>query len=215
MLSKYALPLLVQSFHTDRHLEEPHCSDARGGLHSPQDSDDWQSMGTWELGLQHLGYGGAGDYGLDRITSTSTIQTGAEFSMDGVLMSVVNTTDYFLGQFGVGITQGNFGDTVAKSPLTSAVETSGLIPSYSYGYTAGAHYRLSYPQSCLGSHLANHVQGICRRPLRWEGLTHLDLRPMIPSSRFPRKTLSFGPLFAESKSRRMGPRLPPKTGAQM
>jgi hypothetical protein len=99
-------------------------------------------LGSYGLGLDHLGYDGVGQYGLDSIQSTSHIQKDASFSMDGVLMSAVNTTDYFLGQFGVGITQGDFGNgLVAESPLTMAVKDFGLIPSYSYGYTAGAYYR--------------------------------------------------------------------------
>lgn len=125
----------------DCHLGEPHCSNARGGLYNPKDSKDWDSMGTWGLGLEHLGYGGVGQYGLDSLQSHSNIQHDAKFSMDGALISVINTTDYFLGQFGVGVTQGNFGKSVEKSPLTKAVEKYGLIHSYSYGYTAGASYR--------------------------------------------------------------------------
>ncbi|KAJ4322617.1 hypothetical protein N0V84_004755 [Fusarium piperis] len=55
-------------------------------------------------------------------------------------MAAVNTTSYLNGFFGLGITQGNFNGTVAESPLTQAVRDYGLIPSYSFGYTAGAHY---------------------------------------------------------------------------
>lgn len=61
--------------------------------------------------------------------------------MSNVLIATVNTTDYLNGLLGLGITQGNFGGTVAESPLTQAVKEFGWIPSYSYGYTAGAHYR--------------------------------------------------------------------------
>lgn len=60
--------------------------------------------------------------------------------MNDVLIASINTTDYLHGLFGLGITQGNFNGTVADSPLTQAVSQYGLIPSYSFGYTAGAHY---------------------------------------------------------------------------
>jgi hypothetical protein len=63
--------------------------------------------------------------------------------MGETLVSAINTTSHFLGIFGLGITQGNFKSTVARSPLTVAVQDTGIIPSYSYGYTAGAHYRQS------------------------------------------------------------------------
>lgn len=123
-------------------VDEPHCSDARGGLYRPQDSNDWDDLGTWHLGLDDLGYSGNGQYGFDRVKATSEIQSGRGFSMDQTLTAAINTTDHFLGILGLGITQGNFNSTVARSPLTVAVQEYGLIPSYSYGYTAGAHYSM-------------------------------------------------------------------------
>lgn len=116
------------------------CSSARGGVYTPEKSSRWTSMGTWQLGLDFLGYGANGIYGLDFVESHSTI-SNSDLSMQNVLTAAVNSTDYFLGLFGLGITQGNFGNAVAQSPITQAVETFGLIPSYSYGYTAGAHYK--------------------------------------------------------------------------
>ncbi|KAF3072379.1 hypothetical protein CFAM422_005490 [Trichoderma lentiforme] len=121
-------------------IEEPHCTAARGGIYTPYGSKHWSSMGIWQLGLDYLGYGGNGQYGLDTVNAYSTI-TDIGFGMSNVLMSAINTTDYYLGFFGLGITQGNFGHEVAQSPLTQAVHTFGWIPSYSYGYTAGASYR--------------------------------------------------------------------------
>ncbi|RSL89391.1 hypothetical protein CDV31_015891 [Fusarium ambrosium] len=130
---------------------EPHCSAARGGIYEPEESSDWQSLGTWELGLSYLGYGGNGEYGRDRITTQSS--TNSEpYSMDGVLMAAVNTTSYLNGLFGLGITQGNFNGTVAESPLTQAVKDYGWIPSYSFGYTAGAHYRNAPVSLTLGGY---------------------------------------------------------------
>jgi hypothetical protein len=99
-------------------------------------------MGTWELGLDYLGNRANGNYGLDTMISSSPI-SGSTLNMAGTLVATINTTDYFLGTLGLGITRGNFGGSVIDSPLTQAVSGSGLIPSYSYGYTAGAHYSLS------------------------------------------------------------------------
>lgn len=122
---------------------EPHCSAARGGIYEPEESSDWRPLGTWELGLSYLGYGGNGEYGRDRITTPSSTSS-VPYSMDGVLMAAVNTTSYLNGLFGLGITQGNFNGTVAESPLTQAVKDYGWIPSYSFGYTAGAHYSMHH-----------------------------------------------------------------------
>ncbi|RGP65044.1 hypothetical protein FLONG3_9379 [Fusarium longipes] len=120
--------------------KEPHCSVARGGIYDAEDSSDWNSLGTWQLGLSYLGYGGNGEYGRDLINTQSPLKS-KPFTMNGVLIATINTTSYLHGLFGLGITQGNFNGTVAESPLTQAVSEYGLIPSYSFGYTAGAHYR--------------------------------------------------------------------------
>lgn len=119
--------------------EEPHCSAARGGIYDAEESTDWTSLGTWQLGLSYLGYGGNGNYGRDLINTQSPL-TSEPFTMDNVLIASINTTQYLTGLFGLGITQGNFNGTVAESPMTQAVSEYGLIPSYSFGYTAGAHY---------------------------------------------------------------------------
>ncbi|RFU74103.1 eukaryotic aspartyl protease family [Trichoderma arundinaceum] len=121
-------------------IEEPHCTASRGGIYTPFASKHWSYMGIWQLGLEYLGYGGNGQYGLDTVNAYSTI-TDIGFGMSNVLMSTINTTDYYIGLLGLGITQGTFGHEVAQSPLTQAVHTFGWIPSYSYGYTAGASYR--------------------------------------------------------------------------
>lgn len=61
--------------------------------------------------------------------------------MSQVLIAAINTTDYFIGQFGLGISAGVFNDKTADSALTQAVKQFGWVPSYSYGYTAGASYK--------------------------------------------------------------------------
>lgn len=100
-------------------------------------------MGGWQLGLDYLGYGGNGDYGLDTLETTTL--TGDKVTMDNIITASINSTDYYLGFLGLGITKGSFGNQIAESPLTQAVKTYGWIPSYSYGYTAGAYYSKSMP----------------------------------------------------------------------
>ncbi|WDK11616.1 eukaryotic aspartyl protease [Colletotrichum graminicola] len=60
--------------------------------------------------------------------------------MDNIITASINATSYYLGFLGLGVTKGSFGNQVAESPLSQAVKQHGRIPSYSYGYTAGAHY---------------------------------------------------------------------------
>ncbi|KJZ78013.1 hypothetical protein HIM_02650 [Hirsutella minnesotensis 3608] len=129
--------------------KEPHCNRNRGGIYSPQKSKHWTPMGLWQLGLQTFGYNDNGEYGLDTVNAYSPI-TNIAFGMSNVLMSAINTTSPFLGFFGLGIQQGRFGDMVADSAITQAVKTFGWIPSYSYGFTAGAHYRHTPVSATLG-----------------------------------------------------------------
>jgi hypothetical protein len=68
-----------------------------------------------------------------------------EFGTTGVtlkdtIIGSINTTEYWLGFFGLGDIPGNFTDTEALPPL-NALENQSIIPSNSYGYTAGAIYR--------------------------------------------------------------------------
>lgn len=51
------------------------------------------------------------------------------------LISVVNNTQVWVGQLGLGIQLGEW------SLLSELAEYLGDIPSHSYGYTAGAYYR--------------------------------------------------------------------------
>ncbi|KAK2055447.1 eukaryotic aspartyl protease [Colletotrichum caudatum] len=118
---------------------DPLCSSSRGGLFELADSKSWDSLGSWQLGLDYLDRSGNGDYGLETLSAT-LLEGNGELSMVNIITASINTTGYYLGFLGLGLTKGSFGNQVAESPLSQAVKTSGRIPSYSYGYTAGAHY---------------------------------------------------------------------------
>lgn len=90
--------------------------------------------------MEYLGYGGNGQYGLDSIAAYFPVGD-IGFGMDNVLMTAINTTEYFLGQFGLGISAGRFDNKIGESALMQAVKQFGWVPSYSYGYTAGAFYK--------------------------------------------------------------------------
>ena len=121
-----------------RGTEEPHCIAARGGIYTPSQSTIWSPLGIWQLSDAYLGYDENGEYGLGTIAKDSAVN--ASFSMSKALIVSINTTDCYVGQFGLGIIEGNFNNEVVDSPLTQAVEGAGWIPSYSYGFTAGASY---------------------------------------------------------------------------
>ncbi|KAK1963344.1 eukaryotic aspartyl protease [Colletotrichum sublineola] len=118
---------------------EPLCNSARGGVFQMADSESWNSLGAWQLGLNYLDRVGDGDYGLETFSAT-LLEGDGGVSIDNIITASINTTSYYLGFLGLGVTKGSFGNQVAESPLSQAVKKNGRIPSYSYGYTAGAHY---------------------------------------------------------------------------
>lgn len=139
-------------------------------MFEPSASDEWSPIGTWQLGLNYPGYEANGEYGQDKVGAHSDVTNG-EFSMDGVLVSALNTTDYFNGYFGLGLATGSFNDVDANPPLRQAVEEFGRIPSYTYGYTAGASY--SKPRLSAGDEEieTNALQKINQLHLPWEATT--------------------------------------------
>jgi hypothetical protein len=113
------------------------CEAERGGkLFEANASTTWEDQGAFALGLDpQLGFGGNGIYGFD------SVAFGDQFSVPSQVIGVINTTDYWLGYFGLGVEPTNFTSTDKPTFLDSMVENQSLIPSHSYGYTAGAHYR--------------------------------------------------------------------------
>jgi hypothetical protein len=112
------------------------CTSKRGGLVDFNKSSTWHSEGTFELGLDtQLGFAGDANYGLDTLEFGTTGAT-----LKNTIIGSINTTEYLLGFFGLGDIPGNFTNIEVSSPL-SALDNESVIPSNSYGYTAGAIYR--------------------------------------------------------------------------
>jgi Eukaryotic aspartyl protease len=114
------------------------CENKRGGLFSANESSSFRSRGDYELNFDpQLGNGGVGYYGLD------TVSLDDADSVGGQIIAVVNSTDYWIGSLGLGVQQSRFSDSEDLSPLLSSlIEKGNEIPSRSYGYTAGAFYRM-------------------------------------------------------------------------
>ncbi|XXG98439.1 hypothetical protein Hte_004762 [Hypoxylon texense] len=115
------------------------CTSARGGVYDTGASQSWSPLGAWQLGLEYLGLGGNGDYGMETVVVYDSVRRW-QTSFNKQIVAGINETGYYTGFFGLGITPGRFNDVVAQSPIAALVEQSGVIPSHSYGYTAGAYY---------------------------------------------------------------------------
>ena len=115
------------------------CLTKRGGVFQSNASSTWADQGPFALGLDpQLCFSGNGIYGFDNISLSDDI------SVPSQVVGVINTTDYWLGFFGLGVEPTNFTSADKPTFLDSMVEIMSLIPSHSYGYTAGAYYRKLY-----------------------------------------------------------------------
>ena len=115
------------------------CRNKRAGVFQSNESSTWADQGPFVLGLDpQLGFSGNAIYGFDNISLSDSI------SVPSQVVGVINTTDYWLGFFGLGVKPTNFTSVDKPTFLDSLVEVMSLVPSHSYGYTAGAYYRKSY-----------------------------------------------------------------------
>ncbi|KAM5433532.1 hypothetical protein MferCBS31731_007038 [Microsporum ferrugineum] len=113
------------------------CRKERGGLFLANASTTWAHVGLYELGSNlQLGDAGYGDYGYD------VIGLNNDASIADQVVSMVTTVKWWIGSLGLGITDTNFTDENKLSLLSSLVQNQSVVPSHSYGYTAGAFYQM-------------------------------------------------------------------------
>lgn len=122
------------------------CSDTRGGLFDPSASSTWNDQQTWSLLVENnLGVDQnkiAGDYGYDTLGIQAAGIGG--IVLDHQLLAGVQTTEFFVGSIGLAARTSNFnGKNQNQTSLLTSLRDQKLIPSLSYGYTAGASYRKS------------------------------------------------------------------------
>lgn len=106
-------------------------------------SSTWVSNGLFTLDVENgLKVSGNGEFGFD------TVGLGIQNSIGPILkhqvVAGVSTKDIYLGEFGLGPKPANFSGY--DNPIPSYMMTLAnqkLIPSLSFGYTAGAKYRLN------------------------------------------------------------------------
>lgn len=101
-------------------------------------SSTWTLIGLYDLAIEDkLGFSGVARYGFDTVGLGESNPWLAEQLVGGVA-----TKDFYLGIFGLGPKPAEF----TGSPIPSYMKTlkdRNLIPSLSFGYTAGAYYRKS------------------------------------------------------------------------
>lgn len=122
------------------------CTIARGGIYDCTKSSSWNIKAIFRLGEINLGYNDdsiSGTYGFD----TLSIQgKGTNASVNHQSIASFTTPKFFVGSLGLSDQPVDFPDGSDTSPsLLTSLKNENLIPSLSFGYTAGAHYR-KHPQ---------------------------------------------------------------------
>ncbi|KAL9610154.1 MAG: hypothetical protein Q9167_005132 [Letrouitia subvulpina] len=120
------------------------CTETRGGLFDYSKSSTWDKKAIFPLGTEaNLGYtknSDNGAYGWDTVELGTVGETNA--TLDKQVIAGIATKDFYLGNLGLAARPLDWTDHTESSPsLLSSLQSQNLIPSLSYGYTAGASYR--------------------------------------------------------------------------
>ncbi|KAI9707997.1 MAG: hypothetical protein M1820_004416 [Bogoriella megaspora] len=117
------------------------CEESRGWFFDFNKSTSWQDNGLWDLWIEkNLGYYGNANYGYDTIGLGGAGQGGP--TLQNQTVAALAVQDFYLGIFGLNPKPTNF--TNFSDPSPSPMQTlrkDNLIPSMSFGYSAGAKYR--------------------------------------------------------------------------
>ncbi|KAK4691133.1 hypothetical protein P7C71_g5803, partial [Lecanoromycetidae sp. Uapishka_2] len=125
--------------------DAPNCTESRGGAYDDTKSSTWNSKGIFLLGDEiNLGYTGPnnivnGTYGYDTLALQR--QGVANVSVDHQVLAAIITDDFYVGNLGLSNQAINVSATDSSPSLLSSLRSQNLIPSASYGYTAGASYQ--------------------------------------------------------------------------
>ncbi|KAL9127673.1 MAG: hypothetical protein Q9217_003500 [Psora testacea] len=121
------------------------CTEARGGAFDATKSSTWFKKEVYQLNeAVNLGYGGDavnGTYGFDTLELRGT--SGAtNVSVEHQVVAGITTNKFYLGSLGLAPQVINFSSPADSSPsFLGSLKDKGMIPSLSFGYTAGASYR--------------------------------------------------------------------------
>lgn len=171
----------------------PTCSSLRGGIFDSGNSTSWRSLGDYELGFSALTETTQqGVYGFDSIALDDT------FSAANQIIAVTDSVQEWNGHLGLGVTETRFTNNTDYLPLISTlVQNNSVIPSHSYGYTAGASYKGSGVSGSLtlgGADIARYVPNSVWFTLTNGNIPSLALMSMQVSSSSPSTNWSSNPL---------------------
>lgn len=106
------------------------------------ESSTWDQIYIADLNLESaLGYDGNGDYGFE--TVGLQVENSGGPTLEHQVVAGIADKDFYLGIFGLGPKPANFSNFDHPEPaFMPTLKNNSLIPSLSYGYTAGAPYSM-------------------------------------------------------------------------
>lgn len=126
-------------------LTDTNCEASRGGVFYSGNSSTFQSntadldTQSYDLTLEsYMGNTSKANMGFDDITIGWIGGDGP--AINNQTIAIINSTDFWLGSFGLRPLNSTFNGESVESCLQQLVNQS-LIPSSSWAYTAGAYYR--------------------------------------------------------------------------
>ncbi|KAF1354757.1 aspartic peptidase domain-containing protein [Delphinella strobiligena] len=119
------------------------CASARGGLFNYSQSSTFGEIGIYSTWIeQNLGYIGNAEYGWD-VVSLGGLGDGGP-TLKNTTVGAVAVDAFYLGVFGLNPKPTNWTSFEDSSPsYMTQLKDQKLIPSVSFGYTAGAPYRFT------------------------------------------------------------------------
>lgn len=117
------------------------CEDSRGQFFITNRSSTWDEIGLYDLLIyeeKFLGYSGSAEYGYDSVTLGWPGNNGP--TLDKQVVAGIATDEFWLGVFPLNPWPVNFTELSNSVPsLMSSLKNESLIPSLTWGYTAGAY----------------------------------------------------------------------------
>ncbi|KAF2740906.1 acid protease [Polyplosphaeria fusca] len=107
------------------------------------ESSTWSTIGQYDVALENrLNYSAAGLFGFDKI-SLGPAADSSSLSLDSQVVGGIAEPDYWMGILPLGTPDSSFSSQSQSIPsFLYQLRNQSKIPSLSFGYTAGAEYRL-------------------------------------------------------------------------
>ena len=118
------------------------CGEARGGIFYRNTSSTWAEQGLYDAWLEkNLNYTGNAMFGYDTVGLGYAGERGP--TLKHQIVGAEAAEDFWFGHFGLHPKSTNFTDLAQNVPsYMSSLKAQNLIPSISWGYTAGAPYSM-------------------------------------------------------------------------